>query len=175
MESSLSAQRLRPGGPTERYFKKLNGIREHPSPQTCRRGGALTRLEPLLNIAAARFPSRLRWTRFTLLVLPQLEPSKLVGQLQRLLQAPGVLPGSLSRHVLPAASAVQQGAQLLDPLAGLQAATGHFLREEGRGGLGGATVAAQEVEGKGAFTCGTWHRQVTLPASGSTVKSMAAV
>lgn len=109
---------------------------EHPSPQTCRHDGALTRLEALLNIAVAHVPSRLRWTRVTLLVLPQLEPSKLVGQLQRLLQALSVLPGSLSRHVLAAASAVQQGAQLLDPLAGLQAATGRFLRGEGRGGAG---------------------------------------
>ncbi|KAF3854458.1 hypothetical protein F7725_022513 [Dissostichus mawsoni] len=44
---------------------------------------------------------------------------KLVGHLQRLLHALCVLARGLSGHVLAASFAVQQGAQLLNPLAGL--------------------------------------------------------
>lgn len=54
-----------------------------------------------------------------LLVLAQFKLCKLVGHLQRLLQAPSVLARGLGRHVLAASFAVQQGAQLLNPLAGL--------------------------------------------------------
>lgn len=63
------------------------------------------------------------------LVLSQFQPCKLVGHPQRLLQAPGVLARGLGRHVLAASFAVQQGAQLLNPLAGLQAPVGHILKE----------------------------------------------
>lgn len=73
------------------------------------------------------------------LVLSQLHLSELMGQLQRLLQAVRVLPSSLSRHVLAAPFAIQEGAELLNPLAGLQATAGHFL-ERGRGRLGVPTA-----------------------------------
>lgn len=68
------------------------------------------------------------------LVLSQFKPCKLVGHLQRLLQALCVPASGLGRHVLAASFAVQQGAQLLDPLAGLQAALGHVLGGRGGGG-----------------------------------------
>lgn len=66
-----------------------------------------------------------------LLVLAQFEPCKLIGHLQRLLQATNVLACGLSRHVLAASLAVQKWAQLLNPLAGLQAAIGHILKRGG--------------------------------------------
>lgn len=90
------------------------------------------------------------------LVFFQLQPSKLLGHLQRLLQTVNVLPSSLSRHVLSAPFAVQEWAQLLDPLAGLQAATGHFLWGA-KCMLGEPMAPAQEVDGKKRkhLTCGT--------------------
>lgn len=66
-----------------------------------------------------------------LLVLSQFKPSKLVGHLQRLLQTMNVPACGLSRHVLAASLAVQKWAQLLNPLAGLQATIGHILKRGG--------------------------------------------
>lgn len=63
-----------------------------------------------------------------LLVLPQFEPCKLVGHLERLLQALCVPARGLCRHVFAASLAVQQGTQLLNPLAGLQATVSHILQ-----------------------------------------------
>lgn len=87
-----------------------------------------------------------------LLVFSQLQPSKLVGHLQRLLQALGVLPGSLGGHVLPAPFPVQEWTQLLDPLAGLQAATGHFLLGGGDVQVRRGDVSRTEAEGQKRLT-----------------------
>lgn len=118
-----------------------------------------------------------------LLVLPQPELCEVVGHLQRLLQTLRVPACGLGWHVLAASFAVQQGTQLLNPLAGLQTTVGHILSVQGRNGgevkscckssTRRANCKSERVSS--CVTWGTWHRQVILPASGSTVKSIAAV
>lgn len=85
-----------------------------------------------------------------LLVLSQFKLCKLVGHLQRLLQALGVLARGLGRHVLAASFTVQQGAQLLNPLAGLQTSVGHILKR-------GRVIRVQSVSDVALSGCQAAH------------------